>query len=77
MDEHLIRNILIDFLSHFYYVSQLYARGLILLLLSVNHIDQRPTSFDLVYINWIWVFEFLISWEIFHLELDVGIIINL
>lgn len=76
MNKYLIRNVGVDFLTDLDDISELCART-VNLLLSIDNKNETAASFNGGFVCRVSIFEISISWKVFNLELDVGIVIDL
>lgn len=77
MNEDLVRNVLVNAACNLDDVSQPDARGLVLLLLGINHIDYRTALFNGGNVVGVSLLELLVAWEVFNCKLDERVVVNL
>ena len=76
MNEHLVLYVLVDARASLNDISELLAVALVVLRLSIDHIDQRATTLDCRDILWRASSQVIIPWEVLDGELNIRVVIN-
>jgi hypothetical protein len=74
VDEHFIVKVRLDARRQLNQFLQLYARGLVLLLLRVNYVDERAALRDLALEV---VLKLVVAWEVNQIEVNVFVRVDL